>query len=320
MVSNRHSVASLAALLALAGFASARPTFAAERACAAPTLETDARVREQWPELTSQIRSALSLRADIDACAHITLGQRATSLQIEVSLPDGRHAARTVARAEDVVPSLEALLLVPRSPAEPLSREPVTDLTAEPPVVSLRDAATPPASASQSSRAQRGRVLLELSLAAGACLGDGQSGKSLGAITLLDVNAWLFGFEGRAASYEALSGGPPAGALEVALLAGRRLPLRSLALDFIAGPALALQGSSSVVQAGSMAPPVESNGVTPRLRLGTHLVFGARSTFRGFVGIDGEVGLARSATLPRDTGRLPAWTVGLALGATLGTQ
>jgi hypothetical protein len=316
MVSDRHFVSGL---LALAGLVSARPTFAAERACLAPTLETDARVREQWPDLSLQIHSVLSSRADIDACAQIRLRERDSSLLIEVTLPDGRHASRAVSHPEDVLPSLEALLLVPPGPTE-RSREAETDLTARPPIVSQRDVAIPRAPANKSSTAERRRVTLELSLATGAGIGAGQIGISLGAITLLEVSQWLFGFEGRGASYQALSGGPHTGALELALLAGRRVPLRSLALDFIAGPGLALQGGWSVAPVGSMAPPVESNGVTPRLLLGTHLVFGARSPFRGFVGIDGEVGLARSAARPPDGAQLPAWTAGLALGATLGTQ
>jgi len=316
MLSDRHIVSSL---LALAGLVSVRPTFAVERACAAPTLETDQRVREQWPELSLQIHSVLSSRADIDACAQIKLSERNSWLLIEVTLPDGRHASRAVSHPEDVIPSLEALLLVPPSPME-RSREAATDLTALAPVLSRREVALPRTSDSQSSSAERRRVTLELSLATGAGIGAGQLGVSLGAVTLLEVDHWLFGFEGRGASYQALSGGPHTGALELALLAGRRVPLGSLALDFITGPGLALQGGWSVAPVGSNAPPAESNGVTPRLLVGAHLVFGARSPFRGFVGIDGEVGLARSATRPPDGGHLPEWTAGLAFGATLGTQ
>jgi hypothetical protein len=319
MVSNRNHAASLAAL-GLAGLLSTRPAPAAERACPVPTIETDARVREQWPELSSQIGSVLRSRADIDACARIALSSYDGSLLVEVTLPDGRRASRVVSAPEDVVPSLEALLLVPEVAREQPPREPATDLTAQSPTVSAPRAQTSVTDTGLSSIRDPHRVSIELSLTTGAGFGAGQVGVSLGALTLLEVNHWLFGFQGRAANYQALSGGPSAGALELALLAGRRLPLHSLAVDLITGPGLALQGSSAVVQAGSTAPPVESNGVTPRLFLGSHLVFGAHSVFRGFVGIDGEIGLTHSTTLPRDSGRLPAWSAGFALGATLGTQ
>jgi hypothetical protein len=65
-----------------------------------------------------------------------------------------------------------------------------------------------------------------------------------------------------------------------------------------------------------------STSTVPRFVLGTRLNFGARSTVRAFVGIDGELGPARagdSVDMP-NASRLPIWTLGLALGATVGTQ
>jgi hypothetical protein len=62
-------------------------------------------------------------------------------------------------------------------------------------------------------------------------------------------------------------------------------------------------------------------GTVPRALLGAHLIFGARSSFRTFIGVDGEFGPANApGDNPSSESRLPVWTVGLALGATVGTQ
>jgi hypothetical protein len=56
------------------------------------------------------------------------------------------------------------------------------------------------------------------------------------------------------------------------------------------------------------------------LLLGARVNFGALSTLRAFVGVDGELGPSRAE--PTDVPgapRLPVWTLGLALGATVGT-
>jgi hypothetical protein len=60
----------------------------------------------------------------------------------------------------------------------------------------------------------------------------------------------------------------------------------------------------------------------PRLLLGARVNFSALSTLHTFVGIDGELGPPRAGDggdIP-DAPRLPVWTLGLALGATVGTQ
>jgi hypothetical protein len=63
-----------------------------------------------------------------------------------------------------------------------------------------------------------------------------------------------------------------------------------------------------------------SSGPVPRLLLGARLGFSPRSVFRTFVGIDGEVGPSRVADdAPANSARLPGFSLGLALGGTVGT-
>jgi len=167
------------------------------------------------------------------------------------------------------------------------------------------------------------RLRIELSVLTEARTGDGQRSVGLGALSLLDVSGWLVGFEGHADRDQWIGGGDAGAALALAALGGRRFRFQDLALDLVGGPAVALRGGgrdTTVTPAGSMSS-ASSPGTVPRGLVGAHLVFGARAPFRIFVGVDGEFGPANA---PGDNSseafRLPVWTLGLALGATVGTR
>src|SRR3954447_25751823 len=90
------------------------PAAAAERACSAAVLVSDDELGKRWPDLARRVRSEVPSRNDIDACASITLTLAAdTTIRVQVTLADGRAAARWGLRPEDVVPTLQALLLMP---------------------------------------------------------------------------------------------------------------------------------------------------------------------------------------------------------------
>jgi hypothetical protein len=321
----------------------AAPARAGDRTCPAMVVEADAGILARWPDAPGEIRAAFDDHDDVDACARVQLTLSGGSIAVKVVLPDGRSAARTVSQRQDVVPTLQALLLVPRRPA-----------TARPPALQPSRPATPPArmmdapkvpAATASVLAVRrapvalpadgpvSRLAIEFSIVAGACIGDGQAGGGFGAQSLLDIAGWLVGFEGRLDAYQPMDGGPSAGALGLALLGGRRFRFGTRALDLVAGPAVAHEGGSMSVSQRAPSAPVlvmERRAENlPRLRLGARLNFGARSVFRTFVGLDGDFGrqgddVEAPANLsagrpPIDLGRLPAWTVGLVLGATVGS-
>jgi hypothetical protein len=56
------------------------------------------------------------------------------------------------------------------------------------------------------------------------------------------------------------------------------------------------------------------------LLLGARVNFRARSVLRGFLGLDADIGLSRES-VPQSiqAPRLPDWSAGLVLGATVGT-
>ena len=370
------------------------PALGDEGACSPMSIEADAGVLGRWPALPSRVREAFSGRSDVDACARVTLTSKDRSIAVAVVLPDGRSASRSVARSVDVVPTLEALLLVPRreltasasdlpsvpsAPEEPLASAPLlgaasTGAQAVPGdravAVNAGESATGPVPDHVSNRVPDpvsdcvsngvpdrvsngvpnrvsngdlsaravaeppGRLGFELSVVTGARIGAGQTSLGLGGLTFLDIHGWLAGFEGRADAYRGTDGGPPFAALELATLGGKRFRFGSLSLDLTAGPALALRGGVSETsvaaapsgagsaQAQTMTPSNSTSfGAMPRLLAGTRVNFRARSVFRVFVGVDGELGPASNPApeLPPGAARLPVWTVGLALGATVGT-
>jgi hypothetical protein len=220
------------------------------------------------------------------------------------------------------------LLLVP----EPVQRERATAPAQKQSPAPLPDAArTVPPDRNAPSTPVDGAARdlgFELSLLAGARIGDGQFGAGGGMLSLLEVKRWLVGFQGRIDGCRAVAGGELEAALELGLFAGRRIDVGSFALDLSAGPAVAMKGLASsekvsVPADGARAapPPARTTGPVPRLFVGARLGFSPRSVFRWFVGLDGELGPARvGAPTDAASSRLPRFAVGLALGATVGTR
>jgi hypothetical protein len=327
----------LPALVALLAALAPCVARAAERACPAMAIEPNAGFRARFPELLERIQNELAVRADVDACARVALHfEHDTDIDVSVTLPDGRTASRNVARRDDVMPTLQALLLVPErapevtalppSPPPVAAKRPPRKARRDPaPEATDRDLLPPPA-------AQPRELGFELSAISGVRIGDGQFGYGAGVLSFLEVHSWLVGFQGRADGYRSIYGSDPETALELALLAGRRVDLGSVALDLTIGPGVAMKGvtlsDTEVVRAPIMPPPTppprheSSSGAVPRLLLGARLGFRPRSVFRTFVGIDGELGPSRTSVDPEanvSSPRMPTFTVGLALGATVGT-
>jgi hypothetical protein len=320
----------LAALVAT--LASPRPEArAAEFACPGVAVEADAEFRSHAPGLAERIQGELAARSDLDRCARVALRlEHGTLIGVAVTLPDGRSASRHVTREDDLVPTLQALLLVPaRPPAAPLRQTP----TAPAPQRRAGQAlVTPTLDQAGASGVSGSREFgIELSVISGVRIGDGQFGAGAGVLSLLELHGWLIGFEGRADSYRPIRGGDPETALQLAVLAGRRFDLGSVALDLTAGPGIAMNGivvpNSEVTRVETdgmgMPPPTlprapeRSAGPLPRLLLGARVGFSPRSVFRTFAGVDAEFGPARAAD--PQTGALPRFALGLALGATVGT-
>jgi len=325
----------LPAFTALLAALGPRVAGAAERGCPAMVVEPDARFRARFPELLGRIQTELSARADIDTCAEVALRfDNDADIDVTLTLPDGLTGSRSVARRDDVIPTLQALLLVP-APAPVTVATPVTGaaLSSRPLVAKPRPPRPERPERDQPAAMARVRQFgFELSVISGVRLGDGQFGYGAGLLSFVEVHRWLVGFEGRADGYRPTYGGDPETALELSILAGRRFNFSGVALDLAAGPGVAMKGvtlsqreSVPAPTTRSVAPPPRtepSSGPVPRLLFGARLGFSPRSVYRTFVGIDGELGLTRTSPEPDavvSSPRMPLFTLGLALGVTVGT-
>ncbi len=331
-----NSASVLALVAAVFAIGGARPAYAgAPPRCAPLAVVVDPSVREQWPELQAMIRETFHSRADVDTCARIEVTPVGAGLGLTVVLPDKRIASRSVSRAEDVLPALEGLLLLPERARDdhttetttsppPERREPEARPASSPAVVRL---ATPPAPVDPATPFR-----LELDLSADARTGDGWVGGGGGVAGFADIAHWLLGFQGRIDGYHAADTGGHGMALELIALGGHRFALGpNRTLDLTVGPALALHAAAPVTaRASAQMPPqmnapnvskIDGNDRLARLILGCRLTFGAQSLLRTFVQVDADIGERNpvSGSTPDGAG-LPAWTVGLAVGAAVGTR
>ena len=331
----RRDRATVPAFLALALALVHLPASAAEPGCTSLGVEADAAFRARFPEWLDRVQNELRARADVDPCARVELGlTNDGTISVAVTLADGRSASRRITRADDVIPTLEGLLLVPDPPPAAADEPPAaTPVPASQPRPAPRVRWTRGESAEESPPHPGSRQLgFELSAVTGARIGDGQVGYGAGLLSFIQIGGWLIGFQGRADGYRALHGSDPETALELAILGGRRFDFGKLALDLSVGSAIVMNGvtfsetqATSVEGTAAMMPPPspepESSGPVPRLLLGARLGMSPRSVFRTFVGVDGEVG-PRAFMGPREDAsspHLPSFSVGLALGATVGT-
>jgi len=302
------------------------------------SVEADAGVLARWPKLPERVQQELTAREGIDPCARVELRRSGRSISIGMTLADGRTAARDVPDPDDVVPILEALLLLPRAASAVVAAEaPVAEPAQPAPTVRQpeRRAPQPARAVAEEELAPRRslepslrRLGFELSVVTGVGVGDGSTGMGLGALSFLDISGWLLGFEGRADIYTNMKTAQRQAVMQLVLLGGHRFRFGSAALDLVVGPALAVHDSdesahSVPVGASSEAPPPNSSSSAwPRLHAASHLHLGARSLLRAFVGIDGELGPGGEQQADARLGPqpLPRWMLGLSLGATVGTR
>jgi hypothetical protein len=329
-------------LTAAASYALERPAFADGRACGELVVVAEDPVARRWPALPGDVRRAFAERHGVERCATVKLSLGHAGIGVQVLLADGRSAERAVRRSEDVVPVLDAMLVVPdelENPAPAALLPPSTPEEALSPKTAATDSRSPAAGTRGPARsapaaavaAERDALAkssmpdsglgIELSVATAVRAGDGQYSIGLAVTTLLDLERWLAGFVGRADSFSVTEGAPHA-TLELGALIGRRFGLDPVTLDLFLGPAVALQGEATVETGPAGERTETTSGIVPRLHVASHLNFAPRSALRAFLGVEGEFGPAGDSE-PESLASLqplPQWMLGLSLGATVGTR
>jgi hypothetical protein len=332
-------IPTLAGILAVVCAAPAR---AAELGCVGLRLEVEAEVERRFPDLADRVREAFSARDDMETCPEVKLAFARQEIQLRVALADGRAAERTLARAEDVVPTLQALVIVPERtdaavPERSFPDAPAPVATTRPTKARARSARTtrrtPARDAVVADRgvpsptvsAEPSALRIELSAAVGAHSGENsRSSLNFGVQSLLDIHRFLAGFQVRLDQYQAMAEGM-GGALELAALGGRRFELGVVALDVLLGPSLAFQTSSSTDVAAREGaevtrlppPPTNEGGGAVFAFLGLRGSFFPNSNLRPFM--SGDAALRLDTRESPDSDVFPTWTVGVSVGATVGT-
>lgn len=278
MIGLRKSVASLVSLVGALAVGSARAQSSDAQTCAGPVVRASAELEHSWAAALGELRAKLTVQSDIDRCAQVGLRDNGERVLVTVLLGDGRLAARTVSTADAAVASVEALLTVlpglelsdaPKLPEE--SKElPVAKVVAE----AKPEASTPETSA-ESARSKPARVI-EVDLGFGATARvSGRPwflGYGLEAHAGVAINGWLIGGWARwIVRDQLLEGKPPPQLIVSSFLlgafAGRRLVLRSVALDLLIGPNLVLNTEEAAGDPTDIGGEIGSFALSTTLRL-----------------------------------------------------
>jgi len=122
---------------------------AQEHACFGGRLTFANELDERWSQAIDEACRALEGAEDADPEISLHVTPDGELLLIEAFLPDGRHAARHVASPDGLLPTLEALTLLPIHGSPPPQPAPAPSEEEEVPVADV-DGATPPSSAAAS--------------------------------------------------------------------------------------------------------------------------------------------------------------------------
>ena len=232
--------------------------------CDSPQVTVQGVLPDAWSPEVNRACEALSTIADLDASAHATLAASSPHrVTVAVELTDGRRAERKVAVPARLVPTLEALLVVPRlmkktelePPAVPIE-QPIEPT--EPPRTPLRPVASAPMIAAQPSEplhAEARAIHFEFGADVGARIGrDVAVGTQL--FGSFHLAAWRLGAAVRwdpasPASTPQQFNGSPSGRATTQTFVGeiqfaRHLTLWQLGIDVGVSPRLAVTSQARV--------------------------------------------------------------------------
>lgn len=309
------------AIVALGGsFAPAARAAPDETMCEDPRVRVQGSVDARWLDPIARACERLAADPSSDRDARVRIVPSGHDLVVEVALRDGRRTLRRVTATERLVPTLEALVLVPAIPGEdemPARPEPAPIATADdatsvaPPArapTPAQSAASPPV-AFEASALFGGRVAGPFVSVAPAIGGR------------LRLGPWLFGVAGRwdvfqrptRASTSTFEMDTVAFGIEL----GRRVTLGAGALDVGVAPRLVAETQTAESLDG------EQSSSATDLRLGALARWAPTTAGVHFVvELDAELSpsrLRRSLRLDPALPALPAWSAGIALGVAWAT-
>ena len=289
-----------------------RPAAASEgfaKACEGPRIAVRGELDARWRDALQSASERLLSRRDLDRCARVELSAKLDELEVCVKLADGRTTSRALRDPDALGPTLDALLIVPPTPAAPLP-QPLTDFGVSIPALHPQPA--------RPAHFEAGIGAMGRLAAAPLYAGVGLAG-----FAQLDLDRWLIGVTARWDVTDALVAvAPPSGfnmqTLGLGVLIGRRSSLSGWGaqLDTLVGPEL-LAENQEANGSSTQADGAGGGGSDFRLALAFRLST-KTSGFHVFAQTDLDLSPSRlretkqlDALLPP----LPSWSLGLVLGA-----
>ncbi len=294
----------------------ARPARALAGACVDPRVRLEGEIDSKWIEPIVRVCEDLAKMPGVDSAARLRIIASGDQIIVIVTLEDGRTAVRRLQAGADLRTTVEALMTVPPSPKPEVEAPPVA--IPEPPRTTL------PAQEPASAAAAPATTTMEIGVAVSGRLANRPTYLSLGssAYAGLRVGRWLVGVSAR---WDAVQRPARRSTLEGLamdsfgtgfLVAGRVAGSNAVALDVGATTLLLVESQSHVKDGDDRAGSATDVrlGVVGRVHLGPRAL-------RFTVAVDAEISPSRTRrTIRIDEALppLPAWSIGLGLGATWG--
>ena len=318
-----RALAFAAALAALSGAQRAR---AGAGACDGSRMDVSPEVDRHWRDAIDAACSALH-GAAVDSTAHVRFSARGADLLVEVALADGRAASRRLSSTDALLPTLEALVVLPAAPAAS-NAPPSSAPPSAPPdeAAEFRPRITSVVPDNHSSGIEPSPPPVTTVPGLGIDLGGGFGGRiaahgylsaAPGAFAELRLGSWLFGTQLR---WDVIGGksAPLVDVFEmetvlVGITVARRVRVGFGSVDVGLSPRLAVE-----TQTFETGTDGEQSFAATDIRLGafTRVSFGT-SAFRPMLEVDGDLSpsrLRRVAQLDPRLPALPSWSAGLSAG------
>lgn len=280
------------------------PAAACARAsCTSPRMGWDAGLPSRWQRSLLAACDALGTDRDVDPNVGIVASGRGAKLRLDVTA-DGRKTTRQVDRPEELLATVQALVLLPPAPPPPASVP-----RPEPP--RERDALPPPTAAQRLERQRAPQVELGAVVMGRVALGPDYVSPALALHAGIRLDHLSLGLDMRWNPYQTSLTHPQAAGLEVESLGAgffvtqRVIDAPTTALDL--GGRVFLSADTLALEADETA--TENTTVDARLGVIARWLLGSPQS-RWALELDAEVSPARLRT----QGELPVFSIGLGGG------
>ena len=281
-----------------------------EHGCEAARVDVEGDLQPRWQAAVARACSAIAELTGVDPGARVRISPVERDVMVEVTLADGRFAARRVVSPDALLTSLEALVVVPPSAPTEAPRAPASSVASA--TTSAEEAPHPATAAPPASS-----VAFELGgTLGGRVAAHGYLSAAPAGFAEIRVGSWLLGALIRWDVIGSKSA-PLVDVFEmetvvVGIVAARRIALGFGSIDAGLSPRVVVETQTFEGTAGEQS----LSAIDVRLGGFGRLGFG-KAALRPIIEIDADVSpsrLRRVAQLDPRLPELPSWSAGLSAG------